>query len=126
MLSLCAALLAGCNPSTNLDQEIAAVDAQLESLPAIQPNMLCPTIGFGSEIVQEPDHTTWLDIILPETRKIDTIVLIPALLKNKAGELETLGFPLRFTIEAWRDETPGTQHAYIPPPWRVLSGSRQL
>jgi signal transduction histidine kinase len=115
LLSICCALLAACNPSSDLDQEIAAVDAQLDSLPAIQPNMLCPTIGFGSEIVQEPDHTTWLDIILPETRKIDTIVLIPALLKNKAGELETLGFPLRFTIEAWRDETPGTQHAYINP-----------
>ncbi len=115
IVSLCCALLAACNPGTDLDQELAAVDAQLESLPAIQPNMLCPTVGFGSGIVQESDHTTWLDIILPETRKIDTIVLIPALLKNKAGELETLGFPLRFTIETWRDETPGTQHAYINP-----------
>jgi len=115
LVSICAALLASCTPSTDLDKEIAAVDAELEQLPKLQPNMLCPTVGFGSAIVQDPDHTTWLDIILPETRKIDTIVLIPALLKNKAGELETLGFPHRFTIEAWQDETLGTQHAAIGP-----------
>ena len=82
LLSIYAALLGGCTPDSDLDRKIAAVDAELEILPNLQPNMLCPTIGFGSAIVQDPDHTTWLDIILPETRKIDTIVLIPALLKN--------------------------------------------
>ena len=115
LFSICTALLAGCSPSTDLDREIAAVDTQLEKLPNLQPNTLCPTVGFGSALVPEPDHTTWLDIILPEPQKFDTIVLIPALLKNKAGELETFGFPQRFTIETWLEETPGTQHASIGP-----------
>ena len=113
LFSICAALLASCSPGIDLDSELAAVEAQLESLPAIQPNMLCPTVGFGSGIFQGPEHTTWLDIMLAETRRIDTIVLIPALLRNKAGELETLGFPARFTIETWLEETPGTQHAHL-------------
>lgn len=112
-LSICAVLIAACHPSIDLNKEIARVDAELEQLPKLQPNMLCPTVGFGSAIVEDPDHTTWLDIVLSETRQIDTIVLIPALLKNKAGELETLGFPARFTIEAFQNGTPGTQYAEI-------------
>jgi len=47
LVSICAALLASCTPSTDLDKEIAAVDAELEQLPKLQPNMLCPTVGFG-------------------------------------------------------------------------------
>ena len=111
--AICAALLTGCNPSPDLEREISAIDAQLDELPILQPNMLCPTVGFASTIFQGPDHTSWLDIILDEPRQLDTIVLVPALLKNKTGTLETLGFPIRFTIEAWEDETPGTQHARL-------------
>jgi hypothetical protein len=115
LVSVYALVLAGCNQSTDLDQEIAAVDAELEQLPKLQPNMLCPTVGFGSALFPDPDHYSWLDIILPEPRKLDTIVLIPALLKNKDGELETLGFPPRFMIETWQEATPSTQHAEIDP-----------
>ena len=109
----CAALLAGCAPGPDLSREISAIDTQLDKLPPLQPDMACPTVGFGSAFVRDPDHTTWLDIILDEPRQLDTVVLIPALVKNKSGKQETLGFPLRFTIEAWRDETPGTQHATL-------------
>ena len=113
LVTLYALMLAGCNQSTDLDKEIAAVDAELEQLPKLQPNMLCPTVGFGSALSPDPDHSSWLDIILPEPREIDTIVLIPTLLKNTNGELETLGFPPRFTIESWLETTPSTQHAEI-------------
>ena len=113
LLSVYALVLTGCNQSSDLDKQIAAVDAELEELPKLQPNMLCPTVGFGSSLFPEPDHSSWLDIILPEPREIDTIVLIPALLKNTNGELETLGFPLRFMIETWLEATPSTQHAEV-------------
>ena len=109
LVSFLVSLSISCSPSIDLDQEIDSVDSKLQQLPKVQPNMLCPTVGFGSAIFPKPDHTSWLDIVLPEPKEIDTIVLIPALLKNTDGELETLGFPHRFTIEAWRNQQPGTQ-----------------
>lgn len=102
-------------PQTDLDDKKNQIHSELTKLPKLQANMLCPTVGFGSALVETPDHTTWLDITLRETRQVDTIVLIPALLKNKDGELETFGFPVRFTIEAWLNEIPGTQHVRLGP-----------
>jgi signal transduction histidine kinase len=105
----CIAMLAGCGGRPDLAKRIESVDAHLEALPKLHPDMLCPTVGFGSKIYINPDNASWLDVILPEPRQIDTIVLIPALLKNEDGELVTFGFPLRFAIETWMDEIPATQ-----------------
>lgn len=115
LLSSIVACFIGCSPSTELDQKIASVDSELQQLPKLQPNMLCPTVGFGSAIFPTPDHTSWLDIILPEPKPIDSVALIPALLRNQSGELETLGFPHRFTIEAWQDPSEGTQSVKLAP-----------
>ena len=114
ILSLCTlCLLVACDRPPAYDEEIKALDPELSELPKIRPNLLIPTVGFGSAMGKSAECEAWIDIVLPQPRSFDTIALVPALINDLNGKLGTLGFPRRFMIEAFQEAQASSQHVQL-------------
>ena len=100
-IALFCVLLLGCTPRQDrLEAERAATTAQLEQLPRLKIDTLCPTLGYSSQFVDSKDEGDQITITFPEPKPLDTVVLAPLNFLNSRNEYKVIGFPVRFKIEA--------------------------
>lgn len=101
-------------------QRIAAIDDQLHSLPEFTQINSSGSIGFKTAFLPD-DEDLWVEVTLPQPRRVDTVVLVPPLAKGANGVVSGYGFPTRFKIEAFDEkESPrlvfdATQQDYPSP-----------
>ena len=90
-----------------LDQRTAEIDATLHTLPELTPINSSPSIGFKTEFMPDEEEL-WVEVALPRTMLVDTVVLVPPLAKGASGVVPGYGFPTRFRIDAFDDhDAPG-------------------
>lgn len=88
-------------------QRITAVDQLLATLPELTQINSSTSIGFKTVRMPE-EKELWVEIALPQTAQVDTVVLIPALAKAARGVVPGYGFPVRFRLEAFDDQGAAT------------------
>jgi signal transduction histidine kinase len=86
-----------------IEGRLAALDRELNELPALVPRPFASRYGFRSETLSDPDQAQWLQIDLEQRRTIDRIVAVPAHIPVLGERGAGYGFPLRFRIEVSDD-----------------------
>ena len=100
VISLCLTIV-GCSIGEDrIEKELIKTNRKLKNLPIPIIDTLIPTQGYCSAFYKKKDVNTKLTITFPEPKPIDTVVLIPLVMLNSKNQYESVGFPLRFTIEA--------------------------
>lgn len=80
-------------------QEIKQVEAELRTLPVTPINTSPWTLGYSSKQDEPPELPLQVEIRFPEPETIDLVALIPATYTDDQNELNSFGFPVRFSIE---------------------------
>ncbi len=108
MFKLCAILLASSLTaswwSLNWDSkpiraEIGNIEAELETLPVTPINTSPWTLGYSTNQQEDPTAPAVVNITFPEPEVVDLVALLPATYTDDRNQLQSFGFPLRFTIE---------------------------
>ncbi|MDG2185605.1 MAG: PSD1 and planctomycete cytochrome C domain-containing protein [Mariniblastus sp.] len=75
--------------------KLADLDREIKT---VQPKSKQPEFGFHSKIASDAFEEKWVEIELPDSREIDTVILHPCH-DDFAGIGAGFGFPIRFRIE---------------------------
>ena len=82
----------------SLTQRLDAIDTELQTLPA--PAMINSGSRTGFQTSRsEDDEELWAEIVLNEETRIDSVALVPALVKGAESRIPGYGFPVRFRLE---------------------------
>ena len=81
---------------------MAAIDETLRTLPELTQINSSASIGFKTAFMPD-EEALWVEVTLPQTERVDTVVLVPPLAKGATGVVSGYGFPTRFKIEAFDD-----------------------
>ena len=87
-----------------LQQRLAAIDAELGQLASFTVRGGAGSLGYRSITHPQPDHTERIRIELGKEVAIDEVVLVPILYRDAETDLQSAGFPVAFRILA------GTEH----------------
>lgn len=90
-----------------IEKRTAEIDSTLKSLPEMVQINSSSSIGFKTALDQD-DGEIWVEVTLPESTPVDSVVLVPALGKGASGVLAGYGFPTRFRIEVFNDTNAAT------------------
>lgn len=85
--------------TTQLGNRIAAVEAELESLPKAFITTSPWTLGYRKIILDESDLPLIIEIRFREPAPVDLIALMPATFTDNQDQQHTFGFPKRFFLE---------------------------
>jgi signal transduction histidine kinase len=85
-----------------IEQRTSEIDSALKSLPEMVEFNSSSSIGFKTSLDQD-DSEIWVEVRLPETELVDSVVSVPALGKGASGVIAGYGFPTRFKIEVFND-----------------------
>lgn len=89
-----------------LDQRHAEARKELEALGSPTVGQTAPEFGIQHTMLAAPPPVSpWVQIDLGESRAIDTIALLPALVDFQSVMQSAYAFPLRFRLDASDDET---------------------
>lgn len=89
-----------------LDQRHTEAQKELEALGAPTVGQTAPEFGIQHTMLAAPPPVSpWVQIDLGESRSIDTIALLPALVDFQSVMQSAYAFPLRFRLDASDDET---------------------
>ncbi|RKX45212.1 MAG: hypothetical protein DRP64_05075 [Verrucomicrobia bacterium] len=98
-------ILNGCGiVDRRIEQQMAEIENELQTLPTARLNILSPTHGYHSQRFDTAETNVWVEIELDPSRPIDLIALLPAAYYNESDRYVADGFPRRFKIEAITDE----------------------
>ncbi|MEN3944252.1 histidine kinase [Prosthecobacter sp. SYSU 5D2] len=89
------------------DRRIGEVETQLGTLPEMPLINSSVRAGLKTGYTTEED-VRWIEISLPETHPVDSIVLVPPLAKAASAVVPGYGFPVRFKLEVF-DENGAAQ-----------------
>jgi signal transduction histidine kinase len=94
---------------SQLEQRIAAIDKQVQSLSRPSMRSTVGAVGSRSQVHATAEHQEWIQIDLAETALIDEVVLVPAIWRDALHGFRADGFPLEFRILVGSgDEDAGT------------------
>lgn len=83
-----------------LQQALATIDSELDSLARFSPRSGTGSIGYRSPHHSEANQLEWVQVNLPQASPIDQIVLVPAIWRDTETGFEADGFPVDFRIVA--------------------------
>ncbi|TDU80746.1 histidine kinase [Prosthecobacter fusiformis] len=86
-----------------MDHRLEELDQQLATLPEMVPINSSIRVGLKTGYTTTED-TRWIEMKLPETALVDTIVMVPPLAKGANAVVAGYGFPIRFKLEVFDDE----------------------
>ena len=85
---------------SQLEERLAALDAELSRLARFTTRNDAGSIGWSSKQRSAPDHPDWAEIRLEEAQLIDAIVLVPILWNYADKGPSASGFPQAFEVFA--------------------------
>ena len=89
--------------TTELEQRLEAIDAELDQLARFNPRSGTGSIGYRSPYHPDADQLEWVQIELEQPTPIDRIVLVPAIWRDTESGFQADGFPVNFRILAGTD-----------------------
>ena len=93
---------------SELEQRLAEIDAELETLASFSMRSGVGTLGWRSSEHDDAQHTEWVQVGLEKETVIDEVVLVPTIWRDTKIGFMADGFPLEFRIIAGRgDDTNG-------------------
>ena len=87
-----------------LRKEIQSINRQLATLPSVAGINSGERVGFQTAGIT-PDEDPWIEIELPAGTLLDQVVLVPLLAKGIAELNPGFGFPRRFILEGYAEDT---------------------
>ncbi|MBK1879904.1 histidine kinase [Pelagicoccus mobilis] len=84
-------------PIAELQQQLADIDAELETLADFSLRSSAGTTGYRSN-PRLNNHSRWVQIDLDEPARIDEIVLVPVIRRTEQNGLQADGFPKAFRV----------------------------
>lgn len=81
-------------------KQLQELEAQLAHLPQPSGVRSGNRIGFQTDR-DASESELWLELELPTAAPIDSLVLVPAIVKTSSGNMPGYGFPSRFQILGW-------------------------
>jgi signal transduction histidine kinase len=95
--------------TTELEQRLEAIDAELNQLARFNPRSGTGSIGYRSPYYPDADQLEWVQVNLKQPTPIDQIVLVPAIWRDTESGFQADGFPVNFRILAGTDaDSAGT------------------
>lgn len=95
--------------TTELEQRLEAIDAELDQLARFNPRSGTGSIGYRSPYYPDADQLEWVQVELEQPTPIDQIVLVPAIWRDTESGFQADGFPVNFRILAGTDaDSAGT------------------
>jgi signal transduction histidine kinase len=88
---------------TQLQQRLAAIDAELDQLADCSLRSGIGSIGFHSGQSDGPDQSEWVEIELEREMPIDEVVLVPVIRRDSQERFMAEGFPAAFRVFAGTD-----------------------
>ena len=89
--------------TTQLEQRLETIDAELDQLARFNPRSGTGSIGYRSTEHPDPDHLEWVQIELEQPTPIDQIILVPTLGRDTENGFQADAFPVNFRIVAGTD-----------------------
>ena len=89
--------------TTQLEQHLEAIDAELDQLARFNPRSGTGSIGYRSPTHSDADQLEWVQVELEQATRIDQIVLVPAIWRDTESGFQADGFPVNFRILAGTD-----------------------
>lgn len=89
--------------TTQLEQRLETIDAELDQLARFNPRSGTGSIGYRSTEHPDADHLEWVQVELEQPTPIDQIVLVPTLGRDTENGFQADGFPVEFRILAGTD-----------------------
>ncbi len=89
--------------TTQLEQRLETIDAELDQLARFNPRSGTGSIGYRSTEHPDPDHLEWVQVELEQPTPIDQIVLVPTLGRDTENGFQADAFPVDFRILAGTD-----------------------
>lgn len=89
--------------TTQLEQRLKAIDAELDQLARFNPRSGTGSIGYRSPPHLNADQLEWVQVELEQPTAIDQIVLVPAIWRDTANGFLADAFPVEFRILAGTD-----------------------
>ena len=86
--------------TTQLEQRLQAIDAELEQLARFNPRSGTGSIGYRSATHPDANQLEWVQVELEQPTRIDQIVLVPAIWRDTESGFQADGFPVNFRILA--------------------------
>ena len=83
-----------------LETQLEEVDAELEVLASYNHRGGMGSIGYRSYGWGDLSKQEWVEVELAEVKRIDLIVIVPSLWRNRDGGVQADGFPLQFQVRA--------------------------
>lgn len=87
-----------------LRREIETIEGQLVTLPTVANINSGERIGFRTAGIR-PGEQPWIEIELPAATQLDRVVLVPMLAKGIEEQIPWFGFPRRFILEGFTDDS---------------------
>lgn len=91
-----------------IESQLAAIDQECSFLPPPLPVPDYWRPGFIMTPQLPGQASPWVEIVLPEPRVVDTVVLFPLVMRGTDGPLEGFGFPKQYRILAETGDAPGS------------------
>ena len=93
-----------------MSARLEAIDAELITLPA--PAVINSGSRTGFQTGRAEDEAElWVEIVLPAATAVDSVVIVPALVKGANARIPGYGFPTRFRLEGF--DASGTAHTLL-------------
>ena len=92
--------------TTELEERLEMIDLDLNQLARYAFNNGVGTNGSSTSIRRENEHTEWFEVALGAKSRIDTIIIVPHLIRDGVSGILADGFPQEFHILAGSDEDP--------------------
>ncbi len=89
--------------TTQLEQRLTAIDAELDQLARFNPRSGTGSIGYRSANYPDADHLEWVQVELEHPTHIDQIVLVPAIWRDTENGFQADAFPVEFRVLAGTD-----------------------
>ncbi|MBL9133357.1 MAG: hypothetical protein JNG86_19255, partial [Verrucomicrobiaceae bacterium] len=93
-------------------QRVAAIEAELLTLPKPAGQPTTPRLGFQSHLTPSKK---WVRITFDQPRRVDSLVLVPAVSPGAGGPVRGFGLPLEIDVEIEAANGP-REHIRLTPP----------
>ncbi|MFC7335780.1 hypothetical protein ACFQY0_01220 [Haloferula chungangensis] len=88
------------------ESRLKAIECELKELADLSLRSGVGSIGCRSPWYKVVDHSSWMEIDLGKTQKIDQVVLVPVLRRDIDGSFQADAFPLVFQVLAGTADDP--------------------
>ena len=85
--------------SEPLQRKIDSIKATMDTLPLSATHPAPWTFGYASSWDDVPEKPLTIEINFPKAEVVDLVVMLPATLTDYANVKQSLGFPVRFSLE---------------------------